>query len=207
LNNSGTIRPGTAGTVGTLTISGNLTNTGAVDIDLGGIGVGQSDKLAVTGNVTMGGTLNASLIGGYTPTFGDAIPFLTMGGTATGTFGTTNLPVNFAAGYNLAAGEGSRLIYSGFGTRTFTNAGGGLNWGTATNWSGNVLPGSGDEALISSGYAVAHTTGTDTVGALHQQWPQLPHRIGRFFDGTGSHQCGRYAECIRHRCCHPEWRA
>ncbi|MDP1984667.1 MAG: YDG domain-containing protein, partial [Sulfuritalea sp.] len=165
--NQGIIRPGTAGSVGTLSIAGNLDLTGGtLEIDLGGTGAGQSDTLSVTGNVTLGGVLNATLLGVYAPQNGDAISFLTKAGTTLGTtFSSVAQPAGFTTGYNLAAGEAARLIYSLPGTRTFNNSQNNLDWGNALNWSGG-MPGSADSALISAGHSVNHAYGTDTVGAL-----------------------------------------
>ena len=166
VNAGGTLHPGSNGVAGTLSIAGNIDLTGGtLAIDLGGTGVGQSDLLHVTGNMTMGGALNAGIIGLYVPANADAISFLTKGGTASGTFSALNLPASFSAGYNLAAGEGARLIYSLAGTRTFNNSLSNLDWGSAANWTGG-LPGSADSALISGSFAVSHAYGTDTVGAL-----------------------------------------
>ncbi|MEK7811745.1 MAG: hypothetical protein AAB278_08025, partial [Pseudomonadota bacterium] len=169
LINQGTISPGGTGVAGTLNITGDLqlTASSILSVDLGGTGAGQSDKLSVTGNITNAGTLNAGLLAGYTPVIADAIPFMTMGGTSSGTFTTTNLPAGFAAGYNLAAGEASRLIFASVGgTITFTNAGNTLDWSNTANWSSGVLPGTLDTALLSTGLAVTHTTGADTIGGL-----------------------------------------
>ncbi|MDD5301089.1 MAG: MBG domain-containing protein, partial [Gallionella sp.] len=169
LVNQGTINPGGTGATGTLAISGDVQlSTGSnLNIELGGTTAGLYDKLAVTGSITnTAGALNASLLGGYTPTNADAISFMTMGGTASGTFTTTSLPAGFSAGYNLAAGEAARLIYATPGLRTFTNASGGLTWETAGNWVGSVLPGSSETALISAGYAVTHGSGIDSIAAL-----------------------------------------
>jgi hypothetical protein len=168
LINQGNINPGGTGVVGTLAVTGDLQLAAGstLNMELGGTGTSQSDVLTVTGKITSGGTLNASLLTGYTPINTDAITFLTMGGSATGTF-ATNLPSGFSAGYNLATGEAARLIYaSGPGTFTFTNASGGLDWAIPGNWSRGVLPGTLDTALLSSGLAVTHITGTDSIAAL-----------------------------------------
>ncbi|MBI3096448.1 MAG: hypothetical protein HYY97_16390, partial [Rhodocyclales bacterium] len=168
LTNDGILAPGVgAGDTATLSLTGNLDLAGgSVAIDVGGTAPGLADKLAVTGNVTMAAALSASLVGGYTPLNGDFIPYLTMTGTASGSFATTSLPANFDAGYNLAPGEASRLIHSTAGTKTFLNTASDLNWATPTNWSGGALPGAGNTALISSGFAVAHPSGDDTIAAL-----------------------------------------
>jgi filamentous hemagglutinin family protein len=122
LVNQGNINPGGTGATGTLAITGDvqLITGSNLNMELGGTGAGQFDKLAVTGSITTAGALNASLLAGYTPANADAIPFMTMGGTAIGTFATTSLPANFNVGYNFALGEAARLIYAGGSTITFT---------------------------------------------------------------------------------------
>jgi hypothetical protein len=154
--------------VGTLTVSGNLVQgaTGSVAVDLGGTGAGASDLLAVSGSIALGGTLDATLLGGYNPADGDFVPVIAVGGTANGGFALTNNPAGFTAGYNLAAGEAVRLIYSTSGaTKVFTNLAGNLDWGTPANWGG-ALPGAADTALISAGFAVGHNRGSTSIAAL-----------------------------------------
>ena len=53
---------------GTLTVTSpiTVTNTGTIGLRLGGTGVGQFDRLA-TSQVTLGGTLDVSLLNGFTP--------------------------------------------------------------------------------------------------------------------------------------------
>ncbi|MDD2685528.1 MAG: filamentous hemagglutinin N-terminal domain-containing protein, partial [Gallionella sp.] len=169
LLNNGSINPGGASATGTLTINGDvqLSATSSLNIDIGGTGVGQFDLLNVNGNITLAGALNVNKLASYTPVNVDAISFLTASGTATGTFTGSSLPSGFSTGYNLAAGEAARLIYAGGpNTFTFTNAAGGLDWSQAGNWSGGLLPGVLDTALISAGYAVTHSVGNDTIAGL-----------------------------------------
>jgi fibronectin-binding autotransporter adhesin len=171
LNNVGTINPGGTDVVGTLTIIGNVNlSTGTLVVDLGGTANGASDLLHIQGNVVLGGNIIGNLINDFTPSIGDYIPVVTMTGSASGTFATTS-PTGFATGYNLSAGEGARLIYgsSSGGSRTFTNAAGGLNWENAGNWTGSTLPTSSDTVIISGGtdsFAVTHASGDDTIASL-----------------------------------------
>lgn len=170
VTNNGTISPGGNGAVGTLNVIGNLTlgSTSTLNIDLGGTGAGQSDKVNVTGNVTMGGALNRSLIGGYTPVLGDAIPFLTMTGSAGGTFAAENVLTYMITGYQLAPGEAARQIFSGPGYNTFTNRAGGLTWETAGNWSAGYIPDYTQTAIVTSSplSPVVHGTGSDSIAGL-----------------------------------------
>jgi hypothetical protein len=168
LTNAGTISPGGAGNIGTLSILGNaaFTSTGILALDLGGTAPGQSDQLAVTGNVALGGTINAALLSGYTPFGGDVVSVVSGTRSGSTSYATANLPTDFVAGYGLADGEVARLIYMGGASLAFTNTAGNLDWSSALNWSGGALPGPLDSALITDGYSVAHSTGIDTVGSL-----------------------------------------
>ncbi|MBI4292852.1 MAG: filamentous hemagglutinin N-terminal domain-containing protein [Betaproteobacteria bacterium] len=168
LTNNGTLAPGTSTAAGTLSLTGNLSmgSSSLLKVKLGGATAGTYDKLAVTGNVVMGGTLNVSLIDSYVPVSGDAHSFLGMTGTATGTFATTSFPSNIDLGYNLYSGEAARTVYVASSTsKFFNNSANNLDWGTAANWTGG-LPASSDEALIDTNFAVTHAYGIDTVGAL-----------------------------------------
>lgn len=49
---------------------------------------------------------------------------------------------------------------------SWDNGGGDNNWATATNWSGDVLPGSGDDVFIGS-FTVNISTGTFTINSLN----------------------------------------
>jgi uncharacterized protein with beta-barrel porin domain len=90
----GTIAPGTIGTIGTLTVAGNVVLSSGTQtaIDLGANGV--SDRLTVIANGTSTGTANlgGSLV--LTPvsraTFGSTYTVLQAAGGRTGTFATAN---------------------------------------------------------------------------------------------------------------------
>ncbi|HUJ14945.1 MAG TPA: hypothetical protein VL284_14255, partial [Thermoanaerobaculia bacterium] len=67
------LNPGSS-SPGSITVNGNYTQlpTGVLNIDLDGTTPGtQYDQLIVTGTANLGGTLNATLGGGYTPADGD----------------------------------------------------------------------------------------------------------------------------------------
>jgi len=76
------------------TISGNYTqnSTGALDIKLGGTSSSQYDQLKVTGNASLGGTLNVSLINTFAPANGNSFQILTVLGTLSNDFSTKNFP-------------------------------------------------------------------------------------------------------------------
>ncbi len=92
VSNGGVVAPGS--TVGALHVSGSYTQTaaGKLQIELSGTTPGtQFDRLTVTGAVTLGGTLQVSLTGGFTPTIGNSFDVLDWG-TLSGTFSTLVLP-------------------------------------------------------------------------------------------------------------------
>ncbi len=89
LRNAGTIDPGmAAGTTGTLTLVGNLSQSpgGTLHLDIGGPTAGSGyDVLDVTGLAALGGTLDVSGVGAYTPGATDSFAYLPFG-TSSGTF-------------------------------------------------------------------------------------------------------------------------
>jgi hypothetical protein len=96
LVNSGAASPGGQADPGLLNVIGSSTtqdpNNASLNFRIGGRTPGTDfDKLAVTGNAVLGGTLNVSLIGGFTPVAGDSFSIATFGSGA-GSFGVTNLP-------------------------------------------------------------------------------------------------------------------
>ena len=106
VTNNGTIHVGGPGAAGTLTIAGNFTqsSTGVLNMEIGGLTAGsQYDRLAISGTATLGGTLNVTLINGFTPASGNSFQLITYM-SRSGTFATfTGLQqggVSFASQYN-----------------------------------------------------------------------------------------------------------
>ena len=81
-NTGGTILPGTPGEAGILTITGKYSDPqGSLDIQIGGLTAGTGfSQLAVQGDASLGGTLEVSLINGFTPAVGETFEFLTSAG-------------------------------------------------------------------------------------------------------------------------------
>ena len=100
----GIVAPGDASSTGalTLTVDGDYTQAGTLDI---GIGSGGNDFLHITGNATLGGTLDLVALDGFTLASGDTF-FLLEDGTRSGTFTTVDF-----AGLDLAAGLTPELLY------------------------------------------------------------------------------------------------
>ncbi len=84
----GTIAPGNSPGVVTLENEVTFTTDAATIIDIannGGPGVGH-DQIVVSGDLTLGGTLDIDLLGGFTPAVNDLYTIMTWGGTLTGEF-------------------------------------------------------------------------------------------------------------------------
>ncbi len=91
--NSGALAPGNS--PGLFTVTGNFTNAASGDlaIELGNIGTAgiDYDLLAVSGNATMGGTLNIAAVNGFELAAGQTFTIVTAAAVA-GTFATVNWP-------------------------------------------------------------------------------------------------------------------
>ncbi|MEK7213982.1 MAG: hypothetical protein AAB289_00080, partial [Chloroflexota bacterium] len=99
--NAGTVAPGTS--PGTLTVVGDYTQTsaGLLNIEIGGTIPGtQFDRLVITGQANLGGTLNVTRINAFNPALGDNFQIITFA-SKSGDFATKN---------GLLLGSGRALI-------------------------------------------------------------------------------------------------
>jgi FG-GAP repeat/Secretion system C-terminal sorting domain len=90
--NNGIVAPGSS--AGRLNVVGSFNNSiGALNIEIGGTAPATDhDVLAITGSATLSGTLNVSLLNGFTPIAGQTFTVVTAA-AVTGTFTTVNWPV------------------------------------------------------------------------------------------------------------------
>ena len=94
------------------TFSNGYTNSGTLQIELGGTTVcTQYDRLNITGTATLGGTLDVSLINSYTGSNGHQLTIINAT-TLSGTFSTVNLPANWYINYNLPSAGQVTLSYN-----------------------------------------------------------------------------------------------
>jgi fibronectin-binding autotransporter adhesin len=100
-----TLNVGDAGKAGLLSITGTYTqlSTGKMNVSIGGTTVGTKySQLKVTGTASLGGTLTAGLINGFTPTVGQTFTVLTAS-SVSGTFSNSTISINstehFAVSY------------------------------------------------------------------------------------------------------------
>lgn len=104
--NDGRVRPGGMAVAGELAIvNGGFTQsvTGILEVELGGVGIGASDKLTVSGNVEIGGTVVVSLLPGFSPAENDVFVVLTYGGTRNANVNPTYFMPDLGAGLTLTA--------------------------------------------------------------------------------------------------------
>ncbi len=151
--NTGTISPGGASSIAMLSIAGHADFTsGTVDIDLQN--TSNHDKLAITGNLNSGGTIRINQIGTVAIGGGDAFTAVSFGGNLTG--GNPGVVSNIS-------GKSFAISTSGTSNSFFTltaitlaplgsifwdgDANDGL-WSTASNWSTDLLPASGQRVTI-----------------------------------------------------------
>jgi hypothetical protein len=100
-----TINVGDAGKAGLLKITGTYAqlSTGTMNVSIGGTTVGtQFSQLQVSGTASLGGTLTAALVNGFTPTVGQTFTVMTASSVA-GTFSNSTIAINstehFAVSY------------------------------------------------------------------------------------------------------------
>ncbi|MDZ4804357.1 MAG: CARDB domain-containing protein [Candidatus Eisenbacteria bacterium] len=156
--NSGAVNPGTS--PGLLTVSGAFPQSasGELNMELGGLTAGTTyDRLAVSGAVTIDGTLNVSLINGFTPSLGDSFRVVTAGS------------VNGITTFN-GLGVGPGLVLEP------RNTGDGISLHVVTDSNAPetiLVSGPADGSVTSSALATFEWTGTDLqtpVDSLTYSW-------------------------------------
>ncbi|MFH1815629.1 MAG: hypothetical protein ABIF28_15905 [Pseudomonadota bacterium] len=177
---NGTIDVGTSGTLtnagalgtleyGTLSVTGNFvqTDSGVLDLWIGGTSTGTYDQLAVSGSVTLGGTLVVTEDPDYVrgPL---SLALITAGNGISGSFATIDTPV---AGYTTAVdGTAFRISFGSIvcGGICWDGGAGTALWTDAANWSGDALPGLNDLVFIAldSGSSVVLNSGTHSIASL-----------------------------------------
>jgi hypothetical protein len=114
LTNGGLLSPGGTGAAGTITATGNYLQTaaGALDIELGAVGAGNSDLLIVDGQASLGGALSVSRLPSFSDVLGNSYQVLQFNSQTTAADGTG---VDFASrnGLILPSGHILNPVYHG----------------------------------------------------------------------------------------------
>ncbi len=136
-NNGGTIRPGGAGSVGTLTVSGDyVNNSGTLEIDISSNVA--FDQFIVTNATFGGGSIDINHLASYIPTVGLQQPVIVCGVSCAGSFGAINAPVGIVYGQTTNA---TNLTLDVISVNFAWDGGGdGISWTDDLNWSLDVAP-------------------------------------------------------------------
>jgi filamentous hemagglutinin family protein len=179
LLNNGTVSPGGDGTIGSLSIDGGYSQSasGTLLIDVAGAGAGSYDTLIYSApSLTLGGTLQTTLLGGYVPTLGTTFAVISgpVSNTAPGVFRhVLGDVVNSGGALEMikpvydSAGAGLSLAMAGSETLTYTGTAESL-WGNTFFWSTGYFPTAIDNVIVAAGGRLAHGSydGVDTVNSI-----------------------------------------
>jgi T5SS/PEP-CTERM-associated repeat protein len=115
--NGGLISPGLS--PGVIVIEGDYEQAadGLLKMEAAGLNAGQFDVLHVTGNTSLGGTLEVRFLNGYLPRTGDVIPFLKLDGIVTGDFAQITFP-QLAPGFQVKR----EIVNGGYQLTALNNA-------------------------------------------------------------------------------------
>lgn len=105
--NRGTVSPGNS--IGTLTIVGNYQQTSSGSLDIEIAGPSSFDRLVVSGQASLAGTLQVIPIGGNSLSYSQKFPFLQAGGIS-GSFDSINAPEGFRGRFLADGTTGTLLI-------------------------------------------------------------------------------------------------
>jgi hypothetical protein len=78
------------------------TTTGVWELQMGGVGITNFDRLSLAGTAVLDGTLQLSLVSGYVPALGQALGILSAAGGVFGTFDAVLQPANMPPGLQFA---------------------------------------------------------------------------------------------------------
>ncbi len=160
---NGSLVPGGAGTIGTLTVGAiTMSPTAVLAYDLGTT----CDLVASSGAVVLDGNLDVSAIAGIRV---GTYNLITCTGTPTGTLTVRTMPAEYTGVVQVSDGFVKLVVTSAAsppaGTFVWNGEGGNGNWNNAGNWVGGVAPaGSGNENLIFQGLNQLATTNNYPAG-------------------------------------------
>jgi len=147
--NNGMIQPGDPN--GILNVMGDLAfgPDGILAIEIGGYTIGTDyDRLAVTGNLSLDGSLDLSFTNGFEPLVDDIFTIATYTGTLTGDFGTFSgldasngvfMEPSIGAGVYDLTGTSTDIFWTGAVDNDFNNPG---------NWNPSVAPSDSTSVFI-----------------------------------------------------------
>ncbi len=174
--NQGTIAPGNS--PGIVTINGDYTQVAGASLQIEIQGTNPTipdfDQLFVNGAVSLAGTLDVSLLGGFVPSLGNSFQIITNDGSdpSSGTFSGLAEGATIAVGQSIftisyAGGDGNDVVLTKTANHvTWDGGGDGVNWSDPINWDLNLLPVATDTVIIPTGVTVTHASGFNTVAGV-----------------------------------------
>jgi len=169
LSNQGTINAAGPHTIGTLSINGDVDQTGTavLEVDIDPDAGPTFDVLAVSGDYQGAGTIDMQFASGSNPasatTYNGVVTYATSSGSAPTV--THDLSAAFSGSATLAAGQLNVTL-----TPTFHNTFDGDTdsvFGTSANWSLNTDPDDTEDILINSTFAVTYPSGTSGANSVY----------------------------------------
>ncbi|WP_176060545.1 filamentous hemagglutinin N-terminal domain-containing protein [Paraburkholderia sp. BCC1876] len=177
LLNNGTVSPGGDGTIGSLSITGGYSQSSSGTLLIDVASASSYDTLVYSAtSLSLGGTLQTNLLGGYVPTLGTTFAVISgpVSSTAPGVFRHVLGNVIDSSGalemikpvYD-SAGPGLSLAMAGSETITYTGTAESL-WGNTFFWSTGYFPTAIDNVIVAAGGRLAHGAydGVDTVNSI-----------------------------------------
>ena len=108
INTSGIVEPGNS--PGTLSITGNYMQAIVGQLVTELASTTTFDRLVATGSVSIAGTLDVDLLGGFVPQPGNVFQIISSSGVVTGTFGSASLPTLTGANWQLRYNPNSVVL-------------------------------------------------------------------------------------------------
>lgn len=140
LNNAGSLRPGGSGSVGKLTLHGNLVqaSSGKVEVEVGPSAINY-DRLSLTGSASLDGHLQVSTLDNFVPSNSDQFTFLTYQGKANGNFASVSAPA--FSGTSTDTNIASMFLFKMPNSLlNIWNADASGDWSDASKWSLGHVP-------------------------------------------------------------------
>lgn len=171
--NNGVVAPGGAGSIGTLRFEENYTQLAPGQL-LIEADQHDYDRLVVTGQSYLDGTLHTTLLNGYAPQEGTTFQIITGSGLeAEGFF-------RFVSGTIIGSGSNRQMLKADYHAEEiplqvvmrgsddvhFTGSANTTTWDDAANWSTRALPTEIDHVFLDGGVVVVHANGSDIVDQL-----------------------------------------
>jgi autotransporter-associated beta strand protein/T5SS/PEP-CTERM-associated repeat protein len=170
--NNGTVSPGNS--IGTMTVAGDYAQSSASSLDIEIAGPGSFDRLVVSGQASLAGTLNIVPLGGNQLAFGEQYAFLDAGSIA-GAFDTINMPAGFRGRFMENGSAGTLLV----APASYTQAAVTANQFAAAQALDSFISATGGDRMAVS-MALDALTASEYPAAFEQTMPGIYENLAGF---------------------------